>query len=257
MCLKTCSNIPSSAQWPTSICMLGTLISYWVFFRVPRWKALVPVNLLPQPFSLQKTPMKIVEEEEEEVADIKPDPLHQLILHFSHNALTERRSAPTGWLILKTQNLLISLSDVSFQPLGSRSFVYCICRHDGKGTRVVSRYFLSDLHEQTFFEESWSFARAVRRTRRKRKKKGKRRHLRCSSSNCQVWPRQLCQVKWCKRVSGTQEKEMEKQKILYQQARLHARGAAEMVLQMIGASKGDRKVLPHLKCYCFPQHRSM
>lgn len=40
---------------------------------------------------LQKTPMKIVEEEEEEVAEIQPDPLHQLILHFSHNALTERR----------------------------------------------------------------------------------------------------------------------------------------------------------------------
>uniref|UniRef100_A0A8K9WMV6 Ryanodine receptor 3 n=1 Tax=Oncorhynchus mykiss TaxID=8022 RepID=A0A8K9WMV6_ONCMY len=66
-----------------------------------------------------KTPMKIVEEEEEEEVEIKPDPLHQLILHFSHN-----------------------------------------------------------------------------------------------------------------------EKEMEKQKILYQQARLHARGAAEMVLQMISASKG-------------------
>lgn len=40
---------------------------------------------------VQKTPMKIVEEEEEEVAEIQPDPLHQLILHFSHNALTERR----------------------------------------------------------------------------------------------------------------------------------------------------------------------
>lgn len=40
---------------------------------------------------LQKTPMKIVEEEEEEVAEVQPDPLHQLILHFSHNALTERR----------------------------------------------------------------------------------------------------------------------------------------------------------------------
>uniref|UniRef100_A0AAZ3S6C9 Ryanodine receptor 3 n=1 Tax=Oncorhynchus tshawytscha TaxID=74940 RepID=A0AAZ3S6C9_ONCTS len=66
-----------------------------------------------------KTPMKIVEEEEEEEVEIQPDPLHQLILHFSHN-----------------------------------------------------------------------------------------------------------------------EKEMEKQKILYQQARLHARGAAEMVLQMISASKG-------------------
>ncbi|KAF4787854.1 hypothetical protein TURU_164690 [Turdus rufiventris] len=34
------------------------------------------------------------------------------------------------------------------------------------------------------------------------------------------------------------EKEMEKQRTLYQQARLHDRGAAEMVLQMISASKG-------------------
>lgn len=40
-------------------------------------------------------------------------------------------------------------------------------------------------------------------------------------------------------VCVAQEKEMEKQKILYQQARLHARGAAEMVLQMISASKGN------------------
>ena len=40
---------------------------------------------------------------------------------------------------------------------------------------------------------------------------------------------------------------MEKQKILYQQARLHARGAAEMVLQMISASKGN-----HLCIYYRP-----
>ncbi|ELW68101.1 Ryanodine receptor 2 [Tupaia chinensis] len=32
---------------------------------------------------------------------------------------------------------------------------------------------------------------------------------------------------------------MEKQKLLYQQARLHDRGAAEMVLQTLSASKGD------------------
>lgn len=32
---------------------------------------------------------------------------------------------------------------------------------------------------------------------------------------------------------------MEKQKLLYQQARLHDRGAAEMVLQTISASKGE------------------
>lgn len=31
---------------------------------------------------------------------------------------------------------------------------------------------------------------------------------------------------------------MEKQKLLYQQARLHDRGTAEMVLQTISASKG-------------------
>ncbi|XP_070929929.1 ryanodine receptor 2 isoform X2 [Macaca nemestrina] len=43
-------------------------------------------------------------------------------------------------------------------------------------------------------------------------------------------------------VTGSQrskEKEMEKQKLLYQQARLHDRGAAEMVLQTISASKGE------------------
>lgn len=36
-----------------------------------------------------------------------------------------------------------------------------------------------------------------------------------------------------------QEKEMEKQRLLYQQSRLHNRGAAEMVLQMISACKGS------------------
>ena len=37
---------------------------------------------------------------------------------------------------------------------------------------------------------------------------------------------------------------MEKQKTLYQQARLHDRGAAEMVLQMISASKGQAPYRP-------------
>ncbi|KAJ1155514.1 hypothetical protein NDU88_008244 [Pleurodeles waltl] len=40
-------------------------------------------------------------------------------------------------------------------------------------------------------------------------------------------------------VKTFEEKEVEKQKLLYQQARLHDRGAAEMVLQMISASKGE------------------
>uniref|UniRef100_A0A7M4FPQ6 Ryanodine receptor 3 n=1 Tax=Crocodylus porosus TaxID=8502 RepID=A0A7M4FPQ6_CROPO len=81
------------------------------------------------------TPPRKEEEEEEETEKKHPDPLHQIILYFSHNALTER----------------------------SDNEILC---------------------------------------------------------------------------SQTQEKEMEKQKTLYQQARLHDRGAAEMVLQMISASKG-------------------
>ncbi|XP_051926912.1 ryanodine receptor 2 isoform X3 [Hippocampus zosterae] len=40
-------------------------------------------------------------------------------------------------------------------------------------------------------------------------------------------------------VKSFEEKEMEKQKLLYQQERLHDRGAAEMVLQTISASKGE------------------
>uniref|UniRef100_A0A3P9I4J1 Ryanodine receptor 2b (cardiac) n=1 Tax=Oryzias latipes TaxID=8090 RepID=A0A3P9I4J1_ORYLA len=38
----------------------------------------------------------------------------------------------------------------------------------------------------------------------------------------------------------SQEKEMKKQKLLYQQARLHCRGASEMVLQSISASNGEK-----------------
>nr|XP_061843137.1 ryanodine receptor 3-like [Nerophis lumbriciformis] len=107
-----------------------------------------------------KTPMKIVEEDEEEVAEVQPDPLHQLILHFSHNALTERSH-------LEEDPLYIAYADMMAKS----------CAEDDEEEE--------DEKEKTF-----------------------------------------------------EEKEMEKQKILYQQARLHARGAAEMVLQMISASKG-------------------
>ncbi|KAM9420371.1 ryanodine receptor 3-like [Salvelinus alpinus] len=111
---------------------------------------------------LAKTPMKIVEEEEEEEVEIKPDPLHQLILHFSHNALTERS-------FLEEDPLYIAYADMMAKS----------CAEDEEEEEE------EEGKEKTF-----------------------------------------------------EEKEMEKQKILYQQARLHARGAAEMVLQMISASKG-------------------
>ncbi|XP_019738677.1 ryanodine receptor 3 [Hippocampus comes] len=110
---------------------------------------------------LAKTPMKIVEEDEEEVAEVQPDPLHQLILLFSHNALTERSH-------LEEDPLYIAYAD------------------------MMAKSCAEDEEEEDEEEKEKTF----------------------------------------------EEKEMEKQKTLYQQARLHARGAAEMVLQMISASKG-------------------
>ncbi|XP_028294205.1 ryanodine receptor 3 isoform X6 [Gouania willdenowi] len=106
---------------------------------------------------LAKTEPK-VEEEEEEVVRKQPDPLHQLILHFSHNALTECSS-------LEEDPLYIAYADMMAKSCAEGE------EEEGK--------------DKTF-----------------------------------------------------EEKEMEKQKMLYQQARLHDRGAAEMVLQMISASKG-------------------
>ncbi|MFT7807285.1 ryanodine receptor 2 isoform X1 [Arapaima gigas] len=56
----------------------------------------------------------------------------------------------------------------------------------------------------------------------------------------QLFSRTALTEKWCVCVCVCVcEKEMEKQKLLYQQARLHDRGAAEMVLQTISASKGE------------------
>ncbi|XP_058472306.1 ryanodine receptor 3-like isoform X5 [Solea solea] len=109
---------------------------------------------------LAKTQLKMEEEEEEEVRK-QPDPLHQLILHFSHNALTECSS-------LEEDPLYIAYADMMAKS----------CAEGEEEEEEEGK-------EKTF-----------------------------------------------------EEKEMEKQKMLYQQARLHDRGAAEMVLQMISASKG-------------------
>ncbi|KAF3701322.1 Ryanodine receptor 3 [Channa argus] len=106
----------------------------------------------------EKTHPKVEEEEEEEVRK-QPDPLHQLILHFSHNALIECSS-------LEEDPLYIAYADMMAKSCAEGEE-----EEEGK--------------EKTF-----------------------------------------------------EEKQMEKQKMLYQQARLHDRGAAEMVLQMISASKG-------------------
>lgn len=43
---------------------------------------------------------------------------------------------------------------------------------------------------------------------------------------------------------------MEKQKLLYQQARLHHRGASEMVLQTISASTGRECITAQIQSLC-------
>ncbi|XP_054825893.1 ryanodine receptor 3 [Eublepharis macularius] len=108
------------------------------------------------------TPSKKSEEEEEE-AEKHPDPLHQIILHFSRNALTERSKLDNDPLY------------TAYSAMMAKS---CQSGEDDEDD--------DEEKEKTF-----------------------------------------------------EEKEMEKQKTLYQQSRLHERGAAEMVLQMISASKGE------------------
>nr|XP_060640262.1 mitogen-activated protein kinase kinase kinase kinase 1 [Anolis sagrei ordinatus] len=58
-------------------------------------------------------------------------------------------------------------------------------------------------------------------------------------ADVRVWAEELEEDTLLLGVVGVLEKEMEKQKLLYQQSRLHNRGAAEMVLQMISACKGE------------------
>ncbi|CAM4614803.1 unnamed protein product, partial [Lepidochelys kempii] len=107
------------------------------------------------------------EEEEEEQVEKKPDPLHQLILHFSRTALTEKSKLDEDYLYMAYADIMAKSCHIE----------------EGE----------EEGGEKDEEEVEGSF----------------------------------------------EEKEMEKQKLLYQQSRLHNRGAAEMVLQMISACKGE------------------
>ncbi|XP_060131529.1 ryanodine receptor 1 isoform X2 [Zootoca vivipara] len=108
------------------------------------------------------------EEEEEEEAEKKPDPLHQLILHFSRTALTEKSKLDEDYLYMAYADIMAKSCHINEGEEGEEN------GEEGEEAEVP-------------FEE----------------------------------------------------KEMEKQRLLYQQSRLHNRGAAEMVLQMISACKGE------------------
>lgn len=108
-------------------------------------------NLLSVPlFTVVLPVQKAMEQEEgdeEEEKETKPDPLHQLILHFSRTALTEKRldrssmtvysdtemqkyAVKTQWRYSKfTNSSLLS----QFQQTWYRSSLHGICRYYGKG----------------------------------------------------------------------------------------------------------------------------
>ncbi|XP_062494815.1 ryanodine receptor 1-like [Pezoporus occidentalis] len=109
------------------------------------------------------------EEEEEEEEEKKPDPLHQLVLHFSRTALTEGSKLESDHLYMAYAGIMAKSCHIEEEEEEEE---------EEKGEE----------------EEEDSF----------------------------------------------EEKEMEKQKLRHQQARLHSRGAAEMVLQMISACRGER-----------------
>ncbi|XP_031429541.1 ryanodine receptor 1b isoform X8 [Clupea harengus] len=112
--------------------------------------------------------MEEEEETEEEETESKPDPLHQLILHFSRTALTEKTNLDVDYLYMAYADIMAKSCH--------------LCEEDEGGEEVG---------DEAAFEE----------------------------------------------------KEMEKQRLLYQQSRLHDRGGAEMVLQMISACKGETGVM--------------
>uniref|UniRef100_A0A3Q2YEG7 Ryanodine receptor 1a (skeletal) n=1 Tax=Hippocampus comes TaxID=109280 RepID=A0A3Q2YEG7_HIPCM len=115
--------------------------------------------------------MEQEEGDEEEEKETKPDPLHQLILHFSRTALTEKK--------LDTDHLYMAYADIMAKS--------CHIGEEEEGGEEM----VEEAEDEMSFE--------VRQSEL--------------------------------------EKEMEKQRLLYQQSRLHNRGAAEMVLQMISACK--------------------
>ncbi|TWW74756.1 Ryanodine receptor 1 [Takifugu flavidus] len=118
--------------------------------------------------------MEQEEGDEEEEKETKPDPLHQLILHFSRTALTEKSKLDTDHLYMAYADIMAKSCHIDEEEEGGEEMVE------------------NDEDEKSF---------EVRRSEL--------------------------------------EKEMEKQRLLYQQSRLHNRGAAEMVLQMISACKGE------------------
>ena len=107
----------------------------------------------PPPPPALFVPQKAMEQEEgeeEEEKEAKPDPLHQLILHFSRTALTEKRLG-FSWSSLTTSELnepylefeFINLSNESYQvTLYSSLWEIRLVSHNHNLTETCAHYII-------------------------------------------------------------------------------------------------------------------
>ncbi|KAG9351878.1 hypothetical protein JZ751_023129 [Albula glossodonta] len=208
------------------------------------------------------------EEEEEEEKETKPDPLHQLILHFSRTALTEKSCHIGEEDEGGEEEVEGGKEEMSFEVrqtemvwggrglgTGESLELFHISHCTPAQTPNLSlRIFLSPLFSALLFSflSTASVLRLpidlvllglialVRDGTKTRWAQSQRKPL-----NQLPMPqivslalRGMWSERGGKGGEWSTEKEMEKQRLLYQQSRLHNRGAAEMVLQMISACKG-------------------
>ncbi|KAM9591511.1 LOW QUALITY PROTEIN: ryanodine receptor 1-like [Morphnus guianensis] len=137
-------------------------------------------------------------EEEEEEWDKKPDPLHQLILHFSRTALAEKRGGGTQ---MPGSPQVGGHLDAWVPPLGGGVPV-----HPFEPCPPPSRSKLEKDHLYMAYAGTMAKSCHIEEGEEKEEEEAE---------------------------DSFEEKEMEKQKLLYRQAWLHTRGVAEMVLQMM------------------------
>ncbi|KAM7397959.1 hypothetical protein PAMA_006028 [Pampus argenteus] len=157
-------------------------------------------------YHLEVKAMEQEEGDEDEEKETKPDPLHQLILHFSRTALTEKSNINMQKCVTNAQDLVILSSP-----------------------GVFSRPHYSKLDTDHLY---MAYADIMAKSCHiGEEEEGGEEMVENAEDEMSFEVRQ-----------SELEKEMEKQRLLYQQSRLHNRGAAEMVLQMISACK-DEKVM--------------
>uniref|UniRef100_A0A671WZV5 Ryanodine receptor 3 n=1 Tax=Sparus aurata TaxID=8175 RepID=A0A671WZV5_SPAAU len=87
---------------------------------------------------VQDLAVSTLEEEEEEEVRKQPDPLHQLILHFSHNALTESKDAVPASQTTRSRSCRDGASDDQCQQSSTAAVKYLVLCSSGRLGAIVT-----------------------------------------------------------------------------------------------------------------------